>query len=86
MLLNKNGSFLIEWHSAVIFGLQQAPKAAILEAVGQYAPEHITLLSKLKMGDIASEAVGGRRRLDACRVPDRVPHEVGRHTGSGGRR
>ncbi|WP_246797160.1 ParB/RepB/Spo0J family partition protein [Burkholderia perseverans] len=31
-------------------------KPAILEAVGQYAPEHVTRLSKLKKGDIASEA------------------------------
>lgn len=31
-------------------------KAAILEAVGQYAPAHVTRLSKLKKGDIASEA------------------------------
>lgn len=31
-------------------------KLAILEAVNQYAPEHVTRLSKLKKGDIASEA------------------------------
>ncbi|KGC45648.1 ParB/RepB/Spo0J family partition protein [Burkholderia pseudomallei] len=31
-------------------------KPAILEAVNQYAPEHVTRLSKLKKGDIASEA------------------------------
>ncbi|WP_321854392.1 ParB/RepB/Spo0J family partition protein [Paraburkholderia tropica] len=31
-------------------------KSAILEAVGQFAPEHVTRLSKLKKGDIASEA------------------------------
>ncbi|MEK6298188.1 MAG: chromosome partitioning protein ParB, partial [Paraburkholderia tropica] len=31
-------------------------KPAILEAVSQYAPEHVTRLSKLKKGDIASEA------------------------------
>ena len=35
---------------------QHVPKAAILEAVGQYAPEHVTRLSKLKKGDIANEA------------------------------
>ncbi|KUY70925.1 ParB/RepB/Spo0J family partition protein [Burkholderia sp. RF4-BP95] len=37
-------------------------KPAILEAVSQYAPAHVTRLSKLKKGDIASEAerlVGG---------------------------
>lgn len=35
---------------------QHVPKAAILEAVGQYAPAHVTRLSKLKKGEIASEA------------------------------
>lgn len=35
---------------------RHASKAAILEAVGQYAPTHVTRLSKLKKGDIASEA------------------------------
>ncbi|NIJ84940.1 ParB family chromosome partitioning protein [Xanthomonas arboricola] len=35
---------------------QHVPKAAILEAVSQYAPEHVTRLSKLKKADIASEA------------------------------
>jgi ParB family chromosome partitioning protein len=35
---------------------QHVPKAAILEAVQQYAPDHVTRLSKLKKGDIASEA------------------------------
>ncbi|WP_425894521.1 ParB N-terminal domain-containing protein [Ralstonia pseudosolanacearum] len=32
------------------------PKAATLQAVGEYAPEHVTRLSKLKKADIASEA------------------------------
>ncbi|HBP6435381.1 ParB/RepB/Spo0J family partition protein [Pseudomonas aeruginosa] len=31
-------------------------KAVILQAVGEYAPEHVTRLAKLKKGDIASEA------------------------------
>ncbi|MGA0588808.1 ParB/RepB/Spo0J family partition protein [Dyella sp. KRB-257] len=35
---------------------QHVPKAAILEAVEQYASEHVTRLSKLKKGNIASEA------------------------------
>ncbi|WP_186236920.1 ParB/RepB/Spo0J family partition protein [Burkholderia gladioli] len=35
---------------------QHVSKVAILEAVSQYAPEHVTRLSKLKKGDIASEA------------------------------
>ncbi|HEJ3570227.1 ParB/RepB/Spo0J family partition protein [Pseudomonas aeruginosa] len=35
---------------------QHVPKAAILEAVKQYAPAHVTRLAKLKKADIASEA------------------------------
>jgi ParB family chromosome partitioning protein len=32
------------------------PKAAILEAVGEFAPSHAARLAKLKKADIASEA------------------------------
>ncbi len=35
---------------------RHVPKAAILQAVGEYAPEHVTRLVKLKKADIASEA------------------------------
>ncbi|MCV0029250.1 ParB N-terminal domain-containing protein [Pseudomonas aeruginosa] len=35
---------------------RHVPKAAILQAVGEYAPEHINRLAKLKKADIASEA------------------------------
>ncbi|WP_454710813.1 ParB N-terminal domain-containing protein [Cupriavidus nantongensis] len=35
---------------------RHVPKVAILEAVGQFAPEHVTRLAKLKKADIASEA------------------------------
>ncbi len=35
---------------------QHIPEAAILQAVEQYAPAHVTRLAKLKKGDIASEA------------------------------
>ena len=35
---------------------RHVPKAAILQAVGEYAPEHVNRLAKLKKGDIASEA------------------------------
>ncbi|HFL2190802.1 TPA: chromosome partitioning protein ParB, partial [Pseudomonas putida] len=35
---------------------QHIPKAAILQAVGQFAPAHVTRLAKFKKGDIASEA------------------------------
>ncbi|MDD1791430.1 ParB/RepB/Spo0J family partition protein [Burkholderia gladioli] len=35
---------------------QHVPKAAILDALGAFAPAHVTRLAKLKKGDIASEA------------------------------
>ncbi|MBT1489761.1 ParB/RepB/Spo0J family partition protein [Dickeya dianthicola] len=35
---------------------RHVPKAAILQAVGEYAPEHVMRLAKLKKADIASEA------------------------------
>jgi ParB family chromosome partitioning protein len=35
---------------------RHVPKAAILEAVGGFAPSHVTRLAKLKKADIASEA------------------------------
>lgn len=35
---------------------RHVPKAAILQAVAQFAPSHVTRLSKLKKADIASEA------------------------------
>ncbi|MGP2832038.1 chromosome partitioning protein ParB [Serratia nevei] len=35
---------------------RHVPKAAILEAVGEFAPSHVTRLAKLKKADIASEA------------------------------
>lgn len=35
---------------------RHVPKAAILEAVGEFAPSHVTRLAKLKKGDIVSKA------------------------------
>ncbi|MEF9388412.1 ParB N-terminal domain-containing protein [Ralstonia solanacearum species complex bacterium KE056] len=35
---------------------RHVPKAAILQAVGEYAPDHVARLAKLKKADIASEA------------------------------
>ncbi len=35
---------------------KHVPKAAILQAVGEFAPEHVTRLAKLKKADIANEA------------------------------
>ncbi|RTB62343.1 ParB/RepB/Spo0J family partition protein [Pseudomonas aeruginosa] len=44
------------WQPTADGYFQHLPKAAILEAVGEFAPEHVTRLAKLKKGDIASEA------------------------------
>ncbi|HBP5700051.1 TPA: ParB/RepB/Spo0J family partition protein [Pseudomonas aeruginosa] len=44
------------WQPTADGYFQHVPKAAILEAVGEFAPEHVTRLAKLKKGDIASEA------------------------------
>ena len=44
------------WQPTADGYFQHVPKAAILEAVSEFAPEHITRLAKLKKGDIASEA------------------------------
>ncbi|ARA74744.1 chromosome partitioning protein ParB [Pectobacterium brasiliense] len=44
------------WKPTADCYFQHVPKAAILEAVEQYAPAHVTRLAKLKKGDIASEA------------------------------
>ncbi|MDC6282715.1 ParB/RepB/Spo0J family partition protein [Ralstonia pseudosolanacearum] len=44
------------WQPTADGYFRHVPKAAILQAVGEYAPEHVTRLSKLKKADIASEA------------------------------
>jgi len=44
------------WQPTADGYFKHVPKAAILEAVGQFAPAHVTRLAKLKKGDIASEA------------------------------
>ena len=44
------------WQPTAEGYFQHVPKAAILEAVGDVAPEHVTRLAKLKKGDSASEA------------------------------
>ncbi|MFU3884492.1 ParB N-terminal domain-containing protein [Pseudomonas aeruginosa] len=44
------------WHPTAEGYFRHVPKAAILQAVGEYAPEHVTRLAKLKKADIASEA------------------------------
>ena len=44
------------WKPTAEAYFRHVSKAAILEAVAQFAPSHVTRLAKLKKGDIASEA------------------------------
>ncbi|WP_396956437.1 ParB N-terminal domain-containing protein [Nitrosomonas sp.] len=44
------------WQPTAEGYFRNVPKAAILQAVGEYAPEHVTRLAKWKKADIASEA------------------------------
>jgi ParB family chromosome partitioning protein len=44
------------WQPTADGYFRHVPKAAILQAVGKYAPEQVNRLAKLKKGDIASEA------------------------------
>ncbi|WP_273821592.1 ParB/RepB/Spo0J family partition protein [Pseudomonas asplenii] len=44
------------WQPTAEGYFQHVPKAAILDAVGAFAPAHVTRLAKLKKGNIASEA------------------------------
>ncbi|WP_454456624.1 chromosome partitioning protein ParB [Thauera phenylacetica] len=44
------------WHPTAEGYFKHVPKTAILQAVGEYAPEHVSRLAKLKKADIASEA------------------------------
>ncbi|EMB4104956.1 ParB/RepB/Spo0J family partition protein [Pseudomonas aeruginosa] len=51
------GLHMAAWWQPTADGyFQHVPKAAILEAVGEFAPSHSARLAKLKKGDIASEA------------------------------
>jgi ParB family chromosome partitioning protein len=44
------------WQPTADGYFQHVPKAVILDAVGEFTPEHVTRLAKLKKADIASEA------------------------------
>ncbi|WP_197346491.1 ParB/RepB/Spo0J family partition protein [Ralstonia pseudosolanacearum] len=44
------------WQPTADGYFRHVPKATVLQAVGEYAPEHVTRLAKLKKADIASEA------------------------------
>ncbi|PPT94107.1 chromosome partitioning protein ParB [Xanthomonas arboricola pv. arracaciae] len=61
---------------------RHVPKAAILQAVGEYAPEHVTRLAKLKKADIASEAerladgTGWMPAIFKAEGPEAAPEET----------
>lgn len=61
---------------------QHIPKAAILQAVAQYAPAHVTRLAKLKKADIASEAerladgTGWMPAIFAAEAPQQAAQDV----------
>ena len=75
---------------------RHVPKAAILEAVGGFAPSHVTRLAKLKKGDIASEAerlaagTGWMPAIFRSEGPQQTGQDAGgwrsRSTGRSGRR
>ena len=44
------------WQPTAEGYFKHVPRAVILDAVGEYAPQHVTRLAKLKKADIASEA------------------------------
>ena len=51
------GLDMVTWWKPTAEGcFRHVPKAAILKAVGEYAPEQVNRLAKLKKGDVASEA------------------------------
>ncbi len=61
---------------------QHIPKAGILQAVGQFAPAHVTRLAKLKKADIASEAerladgTGWMPAIFAAEAPQQAAQDV----------
>ncbi|MBB1648847.1 ParB N-terminal domain-containing protein [Pseudomonas paraeruginosa] len=61
---------------------QHIPKAAILDAVGDYAPEQVSRLAKLKKADIASEAerladgTGWMPAVFAAEAPQQAAQDV----------
>ena len=44
------------WQPSAEGYFRHVPKTAILQAMGEFAPEHVNQLAKLKKADIASEA------------------------------
>ena len=70
------------WQPTADGYFQHIPKAAILQAVEQYAPAHVTRLAKLKKGDIAREAerlVDGTGWMPAVFTAE-APRDVAKET------
>lgn len=70
------------WQPTADGYFQHVPRVAILEAVGEFAPQHVTRLAKLKKGDIASEAerladgTGWMPAIFAAEVTQQAAQEV----------
>ncbi|EKN3879639.1 TPA: ParB N-terminal domain-containing protein [Yersinia enterocolitica] len=70
------------WQPTADGYFQHVPKAAILEAVGEFAPSHATRLAKLKKADIASEAerladgTGWMPAIFKTESPEAAPQET----------
>ncbi len=64
---------------------RHVPKGAILQAVGEFAPEHVHRLAKLKKADIASEAerlAGGTGWMPAI-FKTEGPQDAAQEEGTG---
>ncbi|AYR19120.1 ParB/RepB/Spo0J family partition protein [Alcaligenes faecalis] len=70
------------WQPTADGYFQHVPKAAILEAVGEFAPSHAARLAKLKKADIASEAerladgTGWMPAIFKAEGPEAAPQET----------
>ncbi|HEJ1955802.1 TPA: ParB/RepB/Spo0J family partition protein [Pseudomonas aeruginosa] len=70
------------WRPTTEGYFKHVSKAAILRAVGEYAPEHVTRLAKLKKADIASEAerladgAGWMPAIFKAEGPEAAPEET----------
>ena len=71
------------WQPSAEGYFKHVPKAAILQVVGEYAPEHAARLAKLKKADIASEAerladgTGWMPAIFKAAGPQEAAHEEG---------
>src|SRR5256885_30110 len=73
------------WQPTAEGYFKHVPKAAVLQAVGEFAPESVNRLAKLKKADIAREAerlVNGRGWMPVIFKVDGVP-EQGSRAGAG---